>query len=139
MDPETFGSAFESVKVTIPAGPTTRSRICTVAASHIDTLAGQAFLKLSKTNNVMRRLLLCKCESALHDESFPNAIDRTDSIDQIANLRFEAIFGNCNGGDVSRKAMLRKQIVRATTLQRDDVLFIDGPSHVCAKSDIRGV
>ena len=138
MDPNTFGIAFESVKITIPAGPTVRSRTCTVPASHIDTLAGKAFLKLSKTNNVMRRLLLCKCEPALHEESFPNAIARTDSIDQIANLRFEAIFGNCNGGDVSRKATLRKQIVRTTMLQRDGFLFIDGPSHVCAKSDIRG-
>ena len=114
MDPNTFGIAFESVKITIPAGPTVRSRTCTIPASHIVTLAGKAFLKLSKTNNVMRRLLLCKCESALHGESFPNAIAHTDIIDQIANLRFEAIFGKGYVREVSRKAMLRKQSVKAT-------------------------
>ena len=138
MDPNTFGIAFESVKFTIPAGPTVRSRTCTVPASHIDTLGGKAFSKLSKPNNVMRRLLLCKCESALREESFPNGMAlksfpnvmaRTDIIDQIATLRSEAIFGKGYVGEVSRKAMLRKLSVRAAILQRDDVLYFDGPSH----------
>ena len=154
MDPNTFGIAFESVKITIPAGPIVRSRTCTVPASHIVTIAGEACLKLSKTNNAMRRLLLCKCESALREEScpngmalksFPNAMARTDIIDQIKTLRSEAIFGKGYVGEVSRKAMLRKLSVRAAILQRDDVLYFDGPSHddvrsqpMCVKSDIRG-
>ena len=108
----------------------------------IDNVDGRVFIKLSKTDNVIRRLLASKC----FDETtgtFPNVLPYTDVVEQLKAARSRAVIAEANLN--TTKKVYRHKAFKTAMLTSSETVLVDGPSHgtvekqcVLLKATLRG-